>query len=31
MLGGTVCTLTTEAEVDELVDTTRRVIQRVRE
>ena len=31
MLGGTVCTLTTETEVDELVDTTRRVIQRVRE
>ena len=31
MLGSTICTLTTEAEVDELVDTTRRVIQRVRE
>ena len=30
MLGSTVCTLTTESEVDELVDTTRRVIQRVR-
>ncbi len=31
MLGSTICTLTTESEVDELVDTTRRVIQRVRE
>ena len=30
MLGSTVCTVTTEAEVDELVGTTRRVIQRVR-
>ena len=30
MLGSTICTLTTESEVDDLVDTTRRVVQRVR-
>ena len=30
MLGGTVCTLTTETEVDKLVDGVREVIYRVR-